>query len=129
MSAMNSSVPALRALETAAEGLAYPSETDAPVTAFAWTQQDAPTAAALLSMHALSHETKVETTSLRDELGPLADDDGDDAPRWKTLVEVVERELREVVVYRLGAPDVLIVVVGHTEEGAFFGLETRAVET
>lgn len=126
---MNSSVAVLRALETAADGLAYPSETDAPVTAFAWTQKDAPTAAALLSLHALSPETKVETTSLREELGPLADDDGDDGPRWRALVEVVERELRDVVVYRLGAPDVLIVIIGRTEEGRFFGLETRAVET
>lgn len=127
---MSDPVAVLRAVEAASKGLTYPSETDAPVVAFAWTGKDEPSAAALLARHALAADTTVKTTSLRDEFGPLAGDDGGaDAPRWRVLLDLVEHDLRDVIVYRFGKPDVLIVVVGRTPTGTWLGLETRAVET
>jgi hypothetical protein len=117
-------------LEAAADGLLYPSETDAPLTAFEWTGGDAPTAAAIAAARGLPADAPLETTTLADELGPLAGDDGgDDAPRWAALVALVERSLTDVAVHRVGAPDVLVVVVGRSPSGAWLGLETRAVET
>lgn len=127
---MRKDVSLLADLEAAVDGLLYPSETDAPITAFEWPGAAAPTAAALAAARGLPADAPVEETTLADEFGPLAGEDGgDDAPRWKALVALVERSLEHVAVLRLGGPEVLVVVVGRAPSGTWLGLETRAVET
>ncbi len=120
----------LAALQAATEGLLYPSETDAPVKAFAWAGDGAPTAAALASSRGLPADAAVETSTIGDEIGPLAGTDGgDDAPRWQAILDLVARDLEDVAVYRIGGPEVFLAIVGRTASGAWVGLETRAVET
>lgn len=127
---MRKDVSLLADLEAATSDLLYPSETDAPITAFEWTGEEAPTAAAIAAARGLPEDAPVEATTLADELGPLAGDDGgDDAPRWRALVDLVDRSLEGVVGWRIGRPEVLVVLVGRAPSGAWIGLETRAVET
>jgi hypothetical protein len=120
----------LRALEAATRGLLFPSETDAPFSVRPWPGPEAPTTAALLAAHGLPAGAPVETTTARELVAPLlGPDGGDDAPRFRALVELVERELADAAAYRLGATDLVVLVVGRAREGAWIVLETRAVES
>jgi len=51
------------------------------------------------------------------------------AKRYQSLVRLLEDNLKDVKVYRVGAINIGVYVVGRSDEGNWIGLSTRAVET
>ena len=51
------------------------------------------------------------------------------AKRYQTLVRLLEENLKGVKVYRVGARNIDVYVVGRSAEGNWLGVSTRAVET
>lgn len=107
-------------LRAGAEGLEYPSETDAEVTVRLFTPPfpwDAAKAAGI----PVTRETVASFFArLRDS---------DDAPRWHALELVVTAGLKQPAVYRVGEVRVSLFVAGLDDDGRMVGLETMSVET
>jgi Nuclease A inhibitor-like protein len=127
----------LQALDEAAAGLVYTSESDAPITSWEWPAPGVdPSAAGLVTTLGLPADTRVETLSADDLLGPFARpeqitsaEDDAEAKRFQALLDLVKRELSHVVVYRVGRIDIDVYLVGRHASGAWLGLTTHVVET
>ncbi|WP_437679716.1 nuclease A inhibitor family protein [Sorangium sp. So ce131] len=125
----------LASLEEAAQGLLFPSESDHPLRPFRWAG-DAPSPAALLAAQGLAAETPVEVTTAGDLFAPVLeppDGAGDaalaDAARYRRLVDLLERHLTDLRVYRAGRVDIDVILLGRHASGAWLGLRTKVVET
>ena len=51
------------------------------------------------------------------------------AKRYQSLVRLLEDNLKEMKVYRVGEINISVYVVGRSDEGNWLGVSTRAVET
>jgi hypothetical protein len=51
------------------------------------------------------------------------------AKRYQSLVRLLEENLKDVRVYRVGAINIGVYVVGRSDEGNWLGVSTRVVET
>jgi hypothetical protein len=51
------------------------------------------------------------------------------AKRYQSLVRLLEENLKEVKVYRVGEINIGVYVLGRSEEGNWLGVSTRVVET
>lgn len=124
-------------LESAADGLFFLSEIDAP---FEWVELlDAP--AGELTPESVARglgepEVPVETRSLDDflaghiEKADPADPVGqENVPRFRALKEAVAATLSDVRVFRVGEVEVRYYVLGRIRDGRVAGLMTRALET
>jgi hypothetical protein len=126
-----------RALQQAAEGLTYQSETDAPWKAFAWpTAEGEPTGAAVRQRGRHKPDAPVAEQSVDEFFGPLVQDQdwyGEEeratAAKYRTLLDTVKRYLKSPKVVRVGRRKVAVYVVGTASEGGWAGLKTTAVET
>lgn len=128
----------LRAVfDAATERLLHRSETDAPYTYF---QRDAwrapPADATLLRALNLPAGTPVERVTLErvfqgmarvDPPGDLAD--AHRVARVNRLIATLRAQLTDITVYRVGAIQVRIFILGRARCGGVAGLETLAVET
>jgi hypothetical protein len=125
------------ALQQAADGLTYPSETDAPWAAFAWPQAaGAPTAAAVLKLGGHRKRTAVQEVSLDEFFTPLVQeqawygaDEKAEAVKYRVLLAAVRELLTAPKVIQAGSRKVTVYVVGQAKEGGWAGLKTTAVET
>ena len=125
------------ALQQAAEGLTYESETDAPWKAFAWpAAQGEPTGAAVRQQGRYKPNAPVAEQSVEEFFAPLTQDQdwyGDEeratATKYRTLFDAVKRFLKNPKVVRVGERKVVLYVVGTSSEGGWAGLKTTAVET
>lgn len=112
----------LDALRKASEGLLYPSESDEPFDVFTW-----PTGSSAKDVLASKHEGKVDEASFDEFFAELAD--SEDAGRFAKLKEVITATLRDVRVFRVGATNVDIYIVGKSASGHLSGLHTTSIET
>lgn len=125
------------ALQQAAEGLSYVSESDAPWTAFHWpAAKGAPTAAEVRKQAKVKAKGPAEEQSVDDFFAPLVKEEdwfGDaekaDAARYRALLAAVKQCLRNPKVVKLGSRKRAVFVVGEAAEGGWAGLQTTAVET
>jgi hypothetical protein len=125
------------ALQQAADGLTYPSETDAPWATFAWpTAQGEPTAAAVLKLGRQRSKAPVAEQSVDEFFAPLVqeqawygEEEKADAARYRALLDAVKRLLANPKVFKVGSRKVTVYVVGQAKEGGWAGLKTIAVET
>jgi len=114
-----------KAIRDAARGLLFPSETDAPLEAFAWPAGPV-SAAGVLAQTGAATGTKVEEVTLTDFLRGVPS-----ASRgnfFDLLLALVDH-LSGVKVFKVGAVRRTIYVVGTTAEGFRAGVKTEAVET
>jgi hypothetical protein len=126
-----------QALQQAAEGLMYQSETDAPWKAFAWpAAQGEPTGVAVRQQGRHRPNAPVAEQSVDEFLAPLTQEQdwfGDEeratAAKYRTLLDAVKRYLKGPKVIRVGDRKVTVYVVGVATEGGWAGLRTTAVET
>ncbi len=115
--------PLLAKLTAATKGLLYPSESDAPLTPFVW--EAGPNTAAAARRHAgLPAKARGKASSAADFFEGVADVDG-----FPALQAALGELLSDVTVYRFGAANVSLVVVGTAADGRRAGFTTTAVET
>jgi hypothetical protein len=127
----------ISALQQAADGLNYPSETDSPWETFAWpTVQGDPTGAGVRNQGGHKRRAPVAEQSVDEFFAPLvAEQDWyGDAERatmtkYRTLRDTVKRVLTNPKVVRIGRRKIAVYVVGGAKEGGWAGLRTTSVET
>jgi Nuclease A inhibitor-like protein len=125
-------------LQAATDGLLWMSETDAPFAVIHWQAAQARelTHQQLLELTHHSPETVVETMDLDAFFAPaLQEQDWFGAEeqaisdQYGELVTILQHNLRNLKVYRVGEVAINIYIVGQTEAGAVLGLTTQVVET
>jgi hypothetical protein len=135
---MNASAPEIvRALEEAASGLLFPSETDAPIAPLELTLKDAQgdelSPEALLGAQGLPEGTRVETLSAEELFAPFLEAGDDDSQKYQRLLAILNGELTGVRAYRAPTRDdpttIDVFILGRHSSGAWIGLKTRVVET
>ncbi len=128
----------LQHLKEASQDLLFPSESDYPLVPFEWPQdKPLPTSAALLlSGTGYPGDTPVQTLNFEEFFAfKIEERDDQDAPqragarRLKTLVEVLQSQLSELRVYKLGSLKFDVFILGHDAQGRWLGLSTQVVET
>jgi hypothetical protein len=125
------------ALQQAAEGLTYESETDAPWEAFAWpAARGVPTGEGVRRRGRHRADAPVEEQAVEEFFAPLCREQdwfGDEeravAAKYRALLDAVKRYLKDPKVVRVGERQVTVYVVGAASEGGWAGLKTTAVET
>lgn len=125
----------LQSIQDAAQGLLFPSESDFPIEPFSYGDQE-PTPAALLEQRGLSADTPVEQAALGDFFAGLieasedaSETDKASAERFRALMNVLETNVDDVRMYRLGKVDIEVVVLGRHASGTWLGVRTNVVET
>ena len=115
--------PILTTLTQATEGLLYPSEYDEPLEPFMWEPaENTLTEVRRLSGH--PPEERCETLSADAFFGELTEVEG-----FAALYDTLKQTLTELKVYRCGAANLTLYVVGRDPHGRLAGFKTRAVET
>lgn len=125
----------LQAIGEAANGLLFPSESDFPIEPFEYGDQK-PTPAGLLEKLGKDASTDVEEMTLAalfEGLTSAPDDASDNekasAARFANLLGVLEQNLKEIQVYRVGKVDIDLYVIGLEQSGTWVGVKTKVVET
>ena len=118
---------ALTALQQAAEGLVYTSESEDRLEAFLWEDGGKLTRKHLLELAGAEAGTKVEEPSLEDFLHAVPPED---RAGFDRLAKVIGEQLSGVTVYKIGdEAEKEAYVVGKTGDGRWAGLKTTVVET
>lgn len=128
---------ALDALKQATQGLTYQSETDAPFHAFAWDGGgDKLTRDVVLKLSGHKPKSKVEEVSLDDFFGDLTADqdwygaeEKATAQKYRDLLRTVKEQLSGARVFKVGKVNKDVYIVGKMRDGAWAGVQTKAVET
>ncbi|HEX8370238.1 MAG TPA: nuclease A inhibitor family protein [Pyrinomonadaceae bacterium] len=123
-------------IQKLSEGLYYISETDAEIFPFAGAKADAVTKENLLSQTGNKPEATVEERDFTDfftRLTKIQDWFGEEekrtAAKFVRLKELLERNLKDLKVYKVGRIEIDIYVVGLDSESRLTGIKTKAVET
>jgi hypothetical protein len=123
-------------LQEAAEGLLYPSESDEPFTCFSWQGVRDITVEKLLIITHNKAGTPVEETTLHhffegvtNEADWMDEDEIEEARRFQNLKDALLDLLTDIRVFRLGAMDIDVYIVGKTPTGGCAGVQTKVVET
>jgi len=125
------------ALKQASAGLSYQSETDAPWSAFAWSNATGqPTADVVRKRGRHKPSAPVEEQSVDEFFAPLGEEKdwyGDEekatAAKYRALLDVVKQRLTGAKVFKVGQRKRTVYVVGAAKEGGWAGLKATAVET
>jgi hypothetical protein len=128
-------VETINRLKQATASLLWVSESDYPFETIAWERGIDMTPTALfpeLSAPDLPIETMI-TTDFFEPVLNIEDWYGDEelaiVDRYADLLQTIDANLSEVLVYRIGEIDVAIYIVGKTSDGDLVGLKTRSIET
>ena len=113
----------LTQLQRAAKGLLYPSEYDAPLEPFVWEHAEN-TLAAVRRLSGQSAQQRCRTIAADAFFGALAEVEG-----FSELYETLKKILTDLKVYKCGAANITVYVVGHDAHGRLAGWKTQAVET
>jgi hypothetical protein len=123
-------------IKKATEGLYYISETDAEILPFAGTKAEAVTAKNLLSQTGNEISAPVEERNFAEFFARLTkiqdwfgDEEKQTAARFAELQKLLEDNLKDLKVFKVGRIEIHIYVVGLDADGNLTGIKTRAVET
>lgn len=123
-------------IKNACEGLYYISETDAEIEPFVGQTSKSVTAAEILEQTDNAADSAVEERNFSDFFGRLTKTDdwfGDEekanALKFISLKEVLEKNLRELKVFKVGKIRLDVYVVGLDENDKLLGIKSKAVET
>ena len=127
----------LAALEGAASGLLFMSESDHPFETIRWEALAEVTPAHLRAATLSAPEAEITTESLEDFFRAASSEpdwksaaDLATARRYQTLARLLRENLSDVRVYRVGEINMPVLVVGRNDStGNWLGLSTRVVET
>ncbi|MRG93104.1 nuclease A inhibitor family protein [Polyangium spumosum] len=120
--------PLMQSIEEAAAGLLFPSESDFPIEAYRFGPEE-PSPEVLVHARGLPLDTPVEQTTVASFFEGVVEGDDDTAGRFRALVDLLERELSDLRVYRVGKVDIEAFVLGRHPSGVWLGVTTKLVET
>ena len=128
-------VQLLEALREATRGLTYMSESDYPFEVFDWGEVE-PTPEFLRGLDGSGAEATVETRTAA-EFFRAATSEPDwkgagelaVARRFQALLRLLEENLSDLKVFRVGAINMPVYVAGRSGNGSWLGVSTRVVET
>jgi hypothetical protein len=127
----------LTALRTATKGLLYTSESDEPFEVFEWkTEEGQLQEERLLELAGETKDIPVKSVPLDEFFADLTKEqdwhgveEKTAVERYRTLLSVMQNQVSDAKVFRVGEVEVSIYVVGRTEDGGWVGVKTTAVET
>jgi hypothetical protein len=118
--------PILKELQAAAKDLLFPSETDAPIEAFAWPGgTGAPDEAALRANAQIEEDAPVEQITLAQLTKTIPKES---RAEFKPLLDALGK-LKGTTVFKVREINIAVYVVGRTADGQFAGIKTEVVET
>ena len=124
-----------REIAEAVRGLIYLIETDAEITVFEGQRTDSVTGENLLSQTG-KKDVKVEEKDFHEFFRPLTElqdwfgeDERKMTEKFRALKILLQQNLVNKKVFRLGKKEIDIYVVGLDREGILRGIQTKAVET
>jgi Nuclease A inhibitor-like protein len=115
--------PVFTTLTQATEGLLYPSEYDEPLEPFVWEPADN-TLSEVRRLSGHPAQERCETLPADAFFDELAEVEG-----FAALYQTLQETLTDLKVYRCGAANLTLYVVGRDRQGRLAGFKTRAVET
>ncbi|NMG06555.1 nuclease A inhibitor family protein [Brasilonema sp. UFV-L1] len=132
----NSSEQTAAKLKDACSGLFMPSESDYPFEPFVWSCTSELTPEKILELTGHPQNAPIQTVDMDHLFGKLAqeqewhdDQQKENVSKYRHLVEVLQSNLSDIRVYRIGKRSIDVYVVGKTESGDLAGLTTKVVET
>ncbi len=124
-------------LQELTENLLWMSETDAPIQVICW--EDCGEIASneqLLEQTQHSATDSVEVLDLDQFFEPVVteqdwfgDEEKEIATKYRSLLSALKQNLSDIKVYRVGAVEIDVYIVGKTEAEGIVGLATQVVET
>lgn len=118
--------PVLAVLKTAAEGLIFTSETDAELEPFVWGVRHAPTPKRLAKLSQRGDDPPIEKLELAAFFRAVPKSE---KAKFAALAKVLEANLTDIEVYKVGEVNLVVFIVGKTKDGKWAGLRTEVVET
>ena len=125
-----------REIEAACEGLVYMSETDSEVRSFAGTRVSNLTRDVIIQQTGMAAETPVEEANFGTFFTRLTaaqpwhgEAEKARAEKFLVLQKLLEENLRDRKVFRIGRIRLDIYAVGIDKDGTLIGIKTNAVET
>ena len=123
-------------IKSAAEGLFYPSETDAEILSFIGTKAEMTSKAEILKQTGAASDSAVEEKDFAGFFARLTEiqdwyeaEEKETVQKFVRLRAVLEDNIRELKVFRIGKIRLDVYVVGLDAENTFLGIKTKAVET
>lgn len=123
-------------IKAASEGLWYISETDAEIFPFTGSKANAVTKENLLNQIGKSPETPVEERGFEEMFARFiriedwyGDEEKATAERFAALKNLMESNLSDLKVFKVGRIEIDIYFVGFDKNGDLAGFQTKAVET
>jgi hypothetical protein len=122
-------------LREATRGLTFMSESDYPFEVFRWDVAE-PTHEFLRGLTGEAADVPVETKTAADFFRVAASNADwknaeqlGTARRFQTLLRLLERNLTDLKVFRVGVINIPVYVAGRSPSGNWLGVSTRVVET
>jgi hypothetical protein len=125
----------LEELREATRGLTFMSESDYPFEVFKWSDAE-PTHEFLRGLTNEASDTPVEETTAANFFRVAASEAEwknavqlDEARRFKSLLTLLEQNLKDLKVFRVGTINIPVYIAGRGASGDWLGVSTRVVET
>lgn len=123
-------------LKRATEGLLFMSESDYPFEAVYWRGLPDVSEKYLRSTAGVADDASVEVVGVKDFFSVATSEERwaaqathDEAEKYRRLVRIIEENLEDPKVYRVGSVNIAVYVVGRSGTGDWLGVSTRVVET
>lgn len=123
-------------IKQSAQGLSYISETDAEISAFRGKQSETVSKEVLLQQTGRAGDAPVEEKNFADFFARLTEmqdwfeaEEKATAEKFAQLKQVLEQNLRDLKVFKIGTVQLDVYVVGLDAENFLTGIQTKAVET
>ena len=125
-----------RQIAEVAEGLYYISETDAEILPFSGKPATDANRETILTQTGSAYDSPVEERDFTEFFARLTeiqdwhgDEEKETAQRFSQLKELLEKNLRDLKVYKIGKIQLDVYAVGLDAENKLLGIKTKAVET
>lgn len=122
-------------LRATTSGLTFMSESDYPLEVFKWGEAE-PTHEFLRGLTGEAADAPVETRTAQDFFRVAASESEwknaellSEARRFQALLRLLEQNLTDLKVFRVGAVNIPVYVAGRSPSGNWLGVSTRVVET
>lgn len=118
---MKSDKQVLEELKNASTGLLVMSESDCPFELIQWSGETPITSQYLCDISDRPAGTRIEETDTKRFFG--------ENERFQKLQAVIESNLTDVKVYKVGTINIPVYIVGRSPEGNWLGVSTRLIQT